>query len=64
MKILREYLYLPQSVVSWYNRVGDFLLPVWDKKKEILYGNGSTDYVSQTNPTPECEVNDTKCYGG
>ena len=43
----------------WYNRVGDFLLSVWDRRKEILYGKGSSNYVSQTNPTPECKVNGT-----
>ena len=25
---------------SWYNRVGDFLMSVGDRRKEILYGNG------------------------
>ena len=48
---------------SWYNRVGDFLMSVWDRRKEILYGNGSVLEVSQTSPTPECEVNGTECYG-
>ena len=49
---------------SWYNRVVNLLLSVWDRKKKILYGSGSSDYVSQTNPTPECKVNCTKYYGG
>ena len=22
---------------SWYNKVGDFLMSVWDKRKEIFY---------------------------
>ena len=22
---------------SWYNKVGDFLMSVWDRRKEILY---------------------------
>ena len=47
---------------SWYNRVDDFLVSVWDRRKEIIYGTGSVVEVSQKNPTPECEVNDTKCY--
>ena len=46
--------YSDNHVRSWYNRIGDFLLSVWDKGKELLYGNGSSDYVSQINPTPEC----------
>ena len=38
---------------SWYNKIGDFLLSVWDRRKEILYGDGSTCMVSPINPTPE-----------
>ena len=49
---------------SWYNRVGDFLMSVWDRRKEILYGNGLVGDVNQNNPTPECEVNGTECYDG
>ena len=49
---------------SWYNRVGDFLMSVWDRRKEILYGNGSVVEANQNNPTPECEVNRTECYDG
>ena len=48
----------------WYNRVGDFSLSVWDRRKEILYGNGRVYGVSQNNSTRECGVNDTECYGG
>ena len=47
---------------SWYNKVGDFLMSVWDRRKEILYGNGSIGEVGQNNPTPECVVNGTGCY--
>ena len=46
---------------SWYNKVGGFL-SVWDRRKEILYGNGLLVEVSQNNPTPECKVNGTECY--
>ena len=49
---------------SWYNRVGDFLVSVWDRRKETLYGSGSVGEVSRTIPTPECEVNGTECYNG
>ena len=49
---------------SWYKRVGDFLVSVWDRRKEILYSNKSTYMAHQNNPTPECMVNDTKCYDG
>ena len=49
---------------SWYNEIGDFLMSVWERRKEILYGNGPPIEVSQNNPTPECEVNGTRCYDG
>ena len=39
-------------------------MSVWDRRKEILYGNGLVVEVSQNNPTPECEVNGTECYDG
>ena len=35
-------------------------MEVWDRRKEILYGNGSVDEVNQNNPTPECKVNGTE----
>ena len=47
---------------SWYNRVGNFLVSVWDRRKEILYGGGSTCTSRQNTPTPEYMVNDTECY--
>ena len=46
---------------SWYDRVRDLLMSVWDRRKKILYGNGSVDEVSQNKPIPECEVNSTEC---
>ena len=47
---------------SWYSGVGDFLVSVWDRRKEILYGNAWISRLGQTiNPTTECEVNDTEC---
>ena len=33
-----------------YNRVGDFLISVWDRRREILYGNGLLVEVNQKNP--------------
>ena len=35
----------------------------WDRSKEISYDDGSSCDVSHTNPTPDCEVNGTECYG-
>ena len=49
---------------SWYNRVGNFLMSVWERREEILYGNGLVCEVNQNNPTPECGVSGTKCYDG
>ena len=45
---------------SWFNGVDNFLLPVWDRRNEILHAEGSACKVSQTNHTPECEVNGTE----
>ena len=47
---------------SWYNKVGDLIILVWDWKKEILYSSGSIGEVDQHNLTPECDVNGTECY--
>ena len=35
---------------SLYNKVGEFLMSVWDRRKEILYGNGLEIKVNQNNP--------------
>ena len=47
----------------WYNRVGDFLMSVWERRKEILYSELSAYKVSQSNPTLECKANGNNCYG-
>ena len=49
---------------SWFNRIGDFLMSVWGRRKEILYGNGLVGEVNQSNTIPECEVYGTECYHG
>ena len=50
---------------SWCNRVGDFFwMPVWERRKEILYGEGSACKVSWRDPALECETNGNNCYGG
>ena len=48
---------------SWYNKVGDFLVSVWDRRKEILYGNESVCMARQ-DPTPECMVSGTEFHDG
>ena len=48
---------------SWCNRVNDFLVSIWDRRKQLLYTDGSACKAWQVNPTPlECMVNDTECY--
>ena len=39
-------------------------MSVWDRRKEILYGNGLAGEVNRNKPTPECEVNGTECMLG
>ena len=34
----------------WYNRVGYFLVSVWDKENEFLYVNGSAYMGNRTTP--------------
>ena len=46
---------------SWYNRVGDFLLSVWNRRKQLLYIDGSACTARQNNPTSERVVNVTEC---
>ena len=43
-----------------YSKITVYYL--WDGREEVLYGDGSACEVSQTNPTPEWEVNGTECY--
>ena len=50
---------------SWYNRVGNFLVLILDRRKQLLYTNGSAFMTQQNNPTPpECMVNGTECFDG
>ena len=35
---------------SWYSTVVDFLMLVWDRRKEIMYGTGSIGQVRQSAP--------------
>ena len=37
-------------------------MSVWDRRKEILYGNGLSGEVNRNKLTRECEVNGTECY--
>ena len=61
----KQGMFVNDECSYWYNRVEDFLLSVWDRRKEILYtcSNRSACEKNQTNPTQECEVNDTDYCG-
>ena len=40
-----------------------FLVSIWDRRKQLLYSDGSACMTQQNNPTPpECMVNSTECY--
>ena len=39
-------------------------MSVWDRRKEILYSNGSIGEIGQNNPTLQLEINGTECYDG
>ena len=50
---------------SWYDRVGDFLVSIWDRRKQVLYTDRSACMAGKNNPTPpECVVNGTEYYDG
>ena len=59
-----ETLIVNDERSSWYSRIGDFFMFVWDQRKGILYGGESACVVGQTNRTSECEANGTEYYGG
>ena len=42
-----------------------FLVSIWDGRKQLLYANGSACIARQNNSTPlECVVNGIECYDG
>ena len=50
---------------SWYNRVGNFLVSIWDTRKQLLYTDRLACMTQQNNPTPPGRVvNGTECYDG
>ena len=59
----KEGILVNDECSPWYNRVGDFLVSIWDRRKKLLYTDGSAFMTRQTNPTHlECMVNGTECY--
>ena len=42
--------------------VADFKISIWNRRKQLLYTNGSACTTRQNNPTPEGVVNGTECY--
>ena len=53
-----------EACSSWYNQVGDHLSSIWERRKILLYKNGSSHEVDQANPTIGCEINGINCYDG
>ena len=49
---------------SCYDRVGEFQMSVLERRKEILYAEGSVYKISKNDFTLKCEANDNNCYGG
>ena len=47
---------------SWCNTVSDFLVSVWDGRKQLFCIDGAVCMPRQNNPTPECVVNGTEYY--
>ena len=50
-----RYMLVNDECSSGYSRVGDVVMSVWDRRKELLYGNGSVGGVSQSAMVVECE---------
>ena len=61
----KEGMLVNNDCSSWYNRVGDFFIINLDRRKQLLYIDGSACMTRQINPTPsECMINGTGCYDG
>ena len=58
----REGLFINNECSSWYSRIREFSMSVWDRRREILYGSGLAQVVGWANPTLECEANGVYCY--
>ena len=37
---------------SWYNRCRRFLVSIWNRRKQLLYTDGSAWMTQRINPTP------------
>ena len=58
-----EGILINDECSSWYNRVGDFLILIWNSRKQLLHTDVSACMTRQINPTPpECVVNGAECY--
>ena len=50
---------------SWYNTVGKIFIYIWDRRKQLLYTDGSACKAKQMKATPlEWVVNGTECFDG
>ena len=62
MNVKQDMLFVNNERNSWYNGVGDSLVWVWDRRKQLVYVYGSACMAQQNNPTPAFMVNGTECY--
>ena len=44
----KQFMSVNNEYSSWYSEVGDFIMSVWDRRNEVLYGNGSV-WLNQSN---------------
>ena len=59
----KQHMLVNDDCSSWYNRVGNFLVSIWDRRKQLLYTDESAGIAGQSNPTPlECVVNGAVYY--
>ena len=42
----KQGMYLVNECILWHNKVEDFKMSVWDRRKEVLHGNGLVGEIS------------------
>ena len=47
----KEGMLINDECSSWHNRVGNFLVSIWDRRKQLLYTDRSACMTQQINPT-------------
>ena len=57
----KQGMLVNKNASSWYSRVGEVLVSVWDRRKNNYTATGSAHTARQNNTIPECVVNVTEC---